>query len=129
MEKPGKDVPVSALPDTTAYRPEQDSRLQRASIRKTVACIVQLQHGANLILTRKAENLNLTGIFVEMDTQGVVVGDYFEVWIGAESAHQKSLELTLPADVVRVEGRGIALKFRPYPGNAYTALVNLLYAW
>jgi hypothetical protein len=35
----------------------------------------------------------------------------------------------LPADVVRIEGRGVALKFRRYSSKAYTELVNLLYAW
>lgn len=128
MENPEKEVSVTTAHDPMAYRPGQDSRRQRASIRKTVSCIVQLQHGASLILPRKAEDLSLTGIFVEMDTQGVAVGDSIEVWIGAENTHQKHLELALPAEVVRIEDRGAALKFRPYPGKAYTVLVNLLYA-
>lgn len=128
MEKAKKDVPVSASPGSAAYRPAQDSHRHRASIRKAVSCIVQLRHGASLILPDKTIDLNLTGVFVEMDTQGIAVGDSIEVWIGAGSVDQEPLELILPADVVRIEGRGVALKFRPYPGKAYTELVNLLYA-
>lgn len=129
MEKPDKDVSVTTSGGTRVYRPERDSHRQRASIRKVVSCIVQLRFGASLILPRKAEDLNLTGIFVEMDTPGIVVGDSMEVWIGAEIEHQKPVEMILPAEVVRVEERGLALKFRPYPSKAYTQLVSLLYAW
>jgi len=129
MEKTRIDVPVSASSGSAAYRPAQDSHRHRASIRKAVSCVVQLRHGANLILLHKTIDLNLTGIFVEMDTQGVAVGDRLEVWIGSGSVHQKPSELMLPADVVRIEGRGVALKFRRYSSKAYTELVNLLYAW
>jgi len=129
MEKTKMDISVSALPGATAYRPVQDSHRHRASIRKAVSCIVQLRHGANLILPHKTTDLNLTGVFVEMDTQGVAPGDFIEVWIGAGSVDQKPLELILSAHVVRIEGHGVALKFRPYPSKAYTELVNLLYAW
>ena len=129
MEESEKEISVTASQGSTAYQPAPVSHRQRASIRKTVSCTVQLRHGATFILPRTVTDLNLTGIFVEMDTQGVVVGDRIEVWIGAGSTQQNPFELILQSDVVRVEERGLALKFLSYPSKAYTALVNLLYAW
>ena len=129
MEKSKKEISVSTSPGYTAHSPAQGSSRQRASIRKTVACTVQLRHGATLILPRTVGDLNLTGVFVEMDTQGIAVGDRIEVWIGAGSANQNPFDLILQSDVVRVDERGLALKFQSYPSKAYTELVNLLYAW
>ena len=34
----------------------------------------------------------------------------------------------LPAEVVRTDRNGVALRFRNYDDRAYTALVNLLYS-
>ena len=129
MEKSKKEISVSTSPGYTAHSPAQGSSRQRASIRKTVACTVQLRHGATLIFPRTVEDLNLTGIFVGMDTQGIAVGDRIEVWVGAGNTNQNPFDLILQSDVVRVEERGLALKFQSYPSKAYTELVNLLYAW
>lgn len=99
----------------------------RASIRKSVGCTVQVRHGASFTLATKIDDLSLTGVFVEMDTRGVVVGDYLEVRVAAANRPQRSSELILPAEVVRVEKDGMALRFGAYPNRTYTDLVNLLY--
>lgn len=129
MEESKKEISATLLPGYTAHPPAQGSHRQRTSIRKTVACTVQLRYENSLILPRTVEDLNLTGIFVEMDTQGISVGDRIEVWIGAGSANQNPFELNLQSTVLRVEERGLALKFQSCPSKAYTELVNLLYAW
>ena len=122
------DVPGTAQPGSTAYRPIQGSLRKRASIRKAVSCSVQVRHGDSFIIPRVAEDLSLTGIFVEMDTQDISIGDSVEVWVGVTNKLQQPLELVLSADVVRIHDNGLALKFRAYPNKAYTELVNLLYA-
>lgn len=129
MEDSEKEISVTVQQGSTAHQPAPASQRQRASIRKTVSCTVQLRHAATLILPCTVADLNLTGIFVEMDTQGVAVGDRIEVWIGAGSTQQNPFDLILQSDVVRIEDRGLALKFLSYPSKAYTELVNLLYAW
>ncbi len=129
MDKPEKDVPVTAQTGTAGYQTGQSTLRQRSSIRRPASCTVQLRHGANIILTRKVEDLSLTGLFVEMDTRDIALGDSIEVWIGALNRVQRPLELALTADVVRIEDHGVALRFRAYPSKTYTELVNLLYAW
>ena len=129
MDKSEKDVPVATQPVATGYPPGQSSLRQRTSIRKPASCTVQVRLGANFLLIENAQDLSLTGIFVDMDTRNVLPGDSIEVRIGAVSRFQQPLELVLPADVVRVEDGGAALRFRAYPSKTYTELVNLLYAW
>lgn len=120
-------------PSGTAANPAawvgQATSRQRASIRKTVPCTVQVRRGTSYTLATKIDDLSLTGVFVEMDTAGVVIGDTLEVRVAAaDRQRQHAHELTLPAEVVRVEQGGVALRFGAYTNRTYTDLVNLLYA-
>lgn len=101
---------------------------QRASIRKTVPCTVQVRVGKNFILATNIHDLSLTGVCLEMNTRGLLVGDNLEVRMVAAGRPLHSAELTLPAEVVRVDAGGAALRFGGYANRTYTDLVNLLYA-
>lgn len=108
-------------------QPPVDTSLhQRGSIRKAPDCDIFIKTGKSYVIARKIHDLSVDGVFVEIDTAGILVGDRAEVMISfAYQGHQ--IEHLIPADVVRVQPQGLGLKFGRYSDKTYTDLVNLLY--
>ena len=99
---------------------------QRGSIRKERACDIFIKSGTCYILAKKIQDLSVDGVFIEIDTLGLVEGVQTEVLISF--AYQgRQIEHLLPAEVMRIQAHGVGLKFTPYSDQAYTDLVNLLY--
>jgi hypothetical protein len=120
---------ASARPETWPRgAPVAPPQRQRASIRKTALCTFQVHIGQSHVLTESAQDLSLTGVFVEMDSYGVLVGDPAEVLIGFADNDGRQCEHRITAEVVHVRPQGVALKFDQYGNRAYTDLVNLLYS-
>jgi hypothetical protein len=115
-------------PGSTAVRARgAASQRQRASIRKALPCTLHVRIGASHILTQSVHDLSLTGVFVQTDPTGVAIGDRAEVLIGFVDHGGRPREHRIGAEVVRVQPRGIGLRFDQYGNRAYTDLVNYLY--
>lgn len=99
---------------------------QRGSIRKTPACNVFIKSGTSYVIANKIHDLSVDGVYLEIETNGMLEGDYAEVMISFEYQGQQ-IEHLIPADVIRIQPPGIGLKFGRYSDKAYTDLVNLLY--
>ena len=106
------------VPDTSLH--------QRGSIRKERACDIFIKSGSSYSLANKIHDLSVDGVFIEIDTRGLVEGDQAEVLISF--AYQgRQIEHLLSAEVMRIQEHGVGLKFAQYSDQAYTDLVNLLY--
>ena len=99
----------------------------RASIRKKPALGILINY--DLLYSRpwKVQDLSLDGALIQSDKRDLPPGVLVEAVLRLKDRGKYSL-YRLPAEVVRVDGRGAALKFRHYDNRAYTALVDLLYA-
>lgn len=108
-------------------RPVADTSLhQRGSIRKALACDIFIKSGTSYIIAKKIHDLSVDGVFIEIDTAGLIEGDRAEVLISF--AYQgRQIEHLIPAEVVRIQLQGVGLKFAQYSDQTYTDLVNLLY--
>ncbi|MEK7734293.1 MAG: PilZ domain-containing protein [Pseudomonadota bacterium] len=72
-------------------------------------------------------DLSPTGAYVEMPGRSLKAGAMVEFVLRLQR-HEQSLDLRLPARVVRVDEAGAALSFGGYDDPTYTELVNLLYS-
>lgn len=99
---------------------------QRASIRKPLSCTLLVRVGSSYLIARKVHDISLAGAFVEMDIANLTTGDFVDVTIEFVY-HQRQVEHTLAAEVMRIEPAGVGLKFGTYSNRTYTDLVNLLY--
>lgn len=129
-------APNDARPSTRAdiwltrsafQKPAIDTSLhQRGSIRKAPACDVFIKSGKSYVIAKKIHDLSVDGVFVEIETNGMLEGDRAEVMISFEYQGQQ-IEHLIPADVIRIQPQGVGLKFGRYSDKTYTDLVNLLY--
>ena len=100
---------------------------QRTSIRKKISLNVVINHDFSYSRRWRVRDLSLNGAMVEMEREELVPGTMVEAVLALKEHDQYDLH-RLPADVVRVDKNGVALRFRRYDDKAYTALVNLLYS-
>lgn len=108
-------------------KPPVDTSLhQRGSIRKAPACDIFVKSGKSYVIAKKIHDLSVDGVFVEIESTGMLEGDRAEVMIGfSYQGHQ--IEHLITAEVVRIQPEGVGLKFGQYSDKTYTDLVNLLY--
>ncbi len=100
---------------------------QRTSIRKKVSLNIVINHDFAYSKSWKLRDLSLGGAMIEMDREELVPGTMIEAVLALKEHDQYGL-YRFPADVVRVNKDGVALRFRRYDNEAYTALVRLLYS-
>ena len=99
----------------------------RTSIRKDIALDVLINY--DLLYSRrwKVHDLSLNGALIQTDMTDLPPGVSVEAVLQLKEQGKYGL-YRLPADVVRADRQGVALRFRQYDNRAYTALVDLLYA-
>jgi hypothetical protein len=124
----GNAAGIAREPDPLARAATVSSQRQRTSIRRDRSCTLQIRIGQSHVLTQSVHDLSLTGVFVEMNPEGVFPGDPAEVRIGFTDNNGRPCEHRIPAEVVRIRSEGVALKFEQYGNRAYTDLVNFLYS-
>lgn len=101
---------------------------QRGSIRKAASCSILVRSGTSYSLVRNIHDLSLDGAFVEMNSPDLLHGgDMVEVILSFDDRAEQA-EHSIPAEVVRVQHEGVALRFGKYSDRTYTDLVNFLYA-
>jgi len=127
QSKNGSDIGTGREQGWPTRAAAASSQRQRTCIRKASACLLQVRIGQSHILTQSAHDLSLTGVFVEMNPDSVLLGDQAEVLIGLTDNNGRPHEHRITAEVVRIQPEGVALKFDQYDNRAYTDLVNFLY--
>lgn len=100
---------------------------QRVSIRKKIPLNILINHDLTYSERWKIRDLSLNGALVEMDRGDLAPGTPIEAVIALKDRDEYDSH-RLPAEVVRVDHNGVAVRFRNYDNRAYTALVNLLYS-
>ena len=100
---------------------------QRASIRKKISLNVLINHDLTYSKRWKVRDLSMSGAWVEMAGEELAPGTPIEAVLSLKERDEYIL-YRLPAQVVRMDGNGVALRFSRYDYRAYTALVNLLYS-
>jgi len=106
--------------------PVETSLHQLGSIRKAPPCDIFVKSGKSYVIAKKIHDLSVDGVFVEIESAGMLEGDRAEVMIGFVYQGQQ-VEHLIPADVVRIQPEGVGLKFGRYSDKTYTDLVNFLY--
>lgn len=99
----------------------------RHSIRKKIAINILINHDFAYSNRWKICDLSLTGARLDSGRVGLSPGTPVEVVLTLRE-HDKYDMHRVPADVVRTDRDGVALRFRQYDDWTYTALVNLLYS-
>jgi len=100
---------------------------QRTSIRKKISLNIVINHDLAYSKRWKVRDLSLGGAMVEMRRDELLPGTPVEAVLALKEHGEYGLH-RLPAEVVRTDKNGVALRFRNYDDKAYTALVNLLYS-
>ena len=100
---------------------------QRTSIRKKISLNIVINHDLAYSKRWKVSDLSLGGARVEMRKDELLPGTSVEAVLALKE-HGKYGWYRLPAEVVRTDRNGVALRFRNYDDKAYTALVNFLYS-
>ncbi len=109
-----------------AERREPDIEL-RSNPRKTIPIEVVLNYGQIHSEVVPIRDLTMGGVFVEMTAIELHEGALLELMLRYRYK-DRHIEHRLPAQVVRVTPDGVALRFGDYDDDAYTDLVDLLYA-
>ena len=142
-ERPQSETPPVAPTDVwlarnTRYAPafghggasnppdEQHPANKRISIRREVSCNVLVNFSMGYAVAHRIHNLSLGGALVEMDINGIQVGDPVEIVLEF-SRDGRVAERRIPAQVTRTGRNCVALKFGRYDNRTYTDLVNFLY--
>ena len=100
---------------------------KRSSLRKTIALAAVVNFGATQCCRCHTYDMSLDGAFIEMDVTGLEPRTQIEVVLQlGEDAD--TIEYRLPAEVLRLEKTGAAMRFQKYDNFIYTALINTLYA-
>lgn len=102
------------------------SHSQRESPRRALPCNVLINAGGAYLIAHAIHDISLVGVFVELDSTGLVLGDLVDVVLEF-SDPPRTIDLQLSAEVVRIDRAGIGLRFCDYSDQTYTDLVNLLY--
>jgi len=100
---------------------------QRISIRAEVPYQAVINYGMSYSGAWRVRDISMSGAFVEMDIGDLQEGTSVEFVIRFRH-NERSIEHRLPATAIRIQHNGVALKFGHYDDNAYTDLINLLYA-
>ena len=100
---------------------------QRSSIRKKISLNIVINYDLVYSKRWKMRDLSLGGAMVEMKRDELLPGTPVEAVLALKEHGEYGLH-RLPAEVVRADRNGVALRFRNYDNKAYTALVNLLYS-
>ena len=103
------------------------ARSQRESPRRAPSCSALISSGSSYQIPQAVHDVSLDGLFVELEHTGMVLGDMVEVVLEFDGSGG-TVDLQLSAEVTRVERNGVGLRFCHYGNQAYTDLVNLLYA-
>ena len=99
---------------------------QRHSIRKKIPLNIVINHDLAYSERWKVRDLSLSGARLEA-ADGLSPGTPVEAVLTLKEHDGYGLH-RVPADVVRVDRDGVALRFRRYDDRTYTALVNFLYS-
>ncbi|OGI51370.1 MAG: hypothetical protein A3E57_00985 [Candidatus Muproteobacteria bacterium RIFCSPHIGHO2_12_FULL_60_33] len=100
---------------------------QRQSIRKKIALNIIINHDLAYSKRWKTRDLSLSGARLEAGRDGLSPGTPVEAVLTLRGHDEYALH-RVPADVVRADRDGVALRFRRYDDRTYTALVKLLYS-
>lgn len=100
---------------------------KRTSIRKRISLNVLINHDLAYSKRWKIRDLSLSGALLEISNDEFLPGTPIEAVILMKEQEQSDL-YRLPAEVVRMNREGLALRFGNYDNKTYTALVNLLYS-
>jgi hypothetical protein len=100
---------------------------QRSSIRKAISLNIVINYDLAYSKRWKVRDLSLNGAMVDMRRDELLPGTPVEAVLALKEHGEYGLH-RLPAEVVRTDRNGVALRFRNYDDRAYTALVNLLYS-
>ncbi|MBI5782130.1 MAG: PilZ domain-containing protein [Gammaproteobacteria bacterium] len=98
----------------------------RQSIRKKIALNIIINHDLIYSKRWKVRDLSLSGARLETGKEGLSPGTPVEAVLTLRENGKYGWH-RVPADVVRADRDGVALRFRRYDDRTYTALVNLLY--
>ncbi|MDA8362588.1 MAG: PilZ domain-containing protein [Gammaproteobacteria bacterium] len=115
-------APAALRPDSMVAQP----RGYRTSLRKQIRFETLVNCGMTYSLPWHIINLGLGGALVEMDRTKLQVGTTFEFKL-CFTHHGRSVEHRIPARVVRIGSRGVAVQFGDYDDAAYTDLTDFLY--
>ncbi len=134
-----RSLPAAVRPDYARLRlddhtsvsvrsngPAAARRSYRTSLRRQIPFETLVNRGMTYSVPWNIVNLGLGGALVEMDRTTVRVGTTirFELRFIHRGRHVQHI---IPAKVVRLERRGVALQFGDYSDEAYTDLTNFLY--
>jgi hypothetical protein len=100
---------------------------ERESIRKAIACTILVNFGTTYAIASNILDISLTGAYVDLDAAGAQMGDVVEVVISF-AYQERQIEHRISATIVRLQSKGVGMKFEAYDNQVYTDLVNLLYA-
>ena len=115
------------LPAAPAQSPAKASLRERESIRKAIPCTILVNFGTTYAIASDILDISLTGAYVDLDAAGAQLGDAVEVVISF-AYQEKQIEHRIPATIVRLQSKGVGMRFEAYNNQTYTDLVNLLYA-
>ncbi|HEX9627814.1 MAG TPA: PilZ domain-containing protein [Acidiferrobacterales bacterium] len=108
-------------------RRDHSSEHKRENLRKKIDFGDLVRLGLTHSVPWHIVDLGLGGALVRMDTPDVHVGARFEFVLRFKKRGRVH-EHRLPARVLRVDARGVALQFDRYDDAAYTDLTDLLYS-
>lgn len=100
---------------------------RRFSVRANLRLEVILRGNRSGVTYGKARNMNLNGVFVELEPLTSPPDEVLEAAL-LLPFRRELRQIQLPAVVLRAAEDGVALKFSPYDLATYKTLVNLLYS-
>lgn len=103
------------------------ARKAREGVRRQPPMTALINYGLHYSQRWPIRDLSPTGAYVEMPGRSLKAGAMVEFVLRLQR-HEQSLDLRLPARVVRVDEAGAALSFGGYDDPTYTELVKLLYS-
>ena len=123
---PARAQVVHDFSDVPRVSGDLSSHSQRESPRRTLPCNVLVNTGSAYLIAHAIHDISLVGVFVELDSTGLVLGDLVDVVLEF-SDPPRTIDIQLSAEVVRIDRAGVGLRFCDYSDQTYTDLVNLLY--
>ncbi|MHB8426654.1 MAG: PilZ domain-containing protein [Acidiferrobacterales bacterium] len=135
-----RDIAAGILPDRPWTHPEATAAVSvwpgkpaaprrgyRTSLRKQIPFDTLVNCGLTYSVPWNIINLGLGGALVGMDRTVLHIGTAVEFQLRFLHLGRR-IEHCIPARVIRMESRGIALQFGDYDDAVYTDLTNFLYA-
>lgn len=124
--RPLAEPPPERFADVPRVSRAVRSYSQRISPRKELPCSLLLNTGSSFTIARAIHDISLVGAYVEIDPTGLAPGAIVELVMEFNTG-RRNTTLQLSAEIVRIDGDGVALRFCSYGDRTYTELVNLLY--